>query len=1268
MIVERFKADIAVVGMSCLFPGAPDPESFWRNILAGKSAIGPAPAGWAWGSAMLDPESESIDRIYTDHGGFLGDLARFDPRRHGTMPISVAGGEPDQFLALEASMRALEDAGLAGEKLDGERTGIVLGHGIHAHRASVNGIQHGWTLQQTENLLSSLKFGGFDQKERQEIRRLLRGHLPTLNVDALPGLVPNMMTGRIANRLGLMGPNYILDAACASSLIAIDAAVMELRRGRADVMLAGGVNTSTSPLVYMVFCQLGALSRDSRIRPFDSAANGTLLGEGLGILVLKRLEDAERAGDRIYAVIKSVGQSSDGRGGGLMAPRKEGQVLAMRRAWAESGLDPNTLGLLECHGTGIPLGDHTEISSLREIFGERKRRIPHIPSGSVKSMIGHCIPAAGAASAIKMIQALHYRVLPPTLCDEVSPLLGLDNTPFYVNTEVTPWLSPGAPRRAAVNSFGFGGVNAHLILEEASGREDATAVFGWRPKESMLIVARGDSPAELVDRLTALSVQSRESGARNTAADCWAGLDSQRGMYRAAVIATEDVMMQRIEECASRIVERPESPFSLRNGLHYDFGERMGMVACLFPGENSQYPGMLRDLAASFPVAFEWLEFIDGLFPEREFRTRELLFPPLKGLPDGQKKELEACLQRVEEGSEAVFAANQALHAMLQWFGVRPDCYLGHSTGETSAIVASGVLVLEKNQVENHIQAMNHAFRKFGASDMPAGILLTVGALTRAEVMALAEEAGDQGVYLTMDNCPNQAVFWGMEEAISALEEKCVAAGAVCARLPLEWPYHTPHVAPLARAFGDLFGRIELSEDSAVRLYSCATASCFPDDAKGFLDTALAQYANRVRFVEAVETLYADGARIFIETGPNTHLSGFVRDILGDRPHRLVSMDHRQRGASGQLPHWLGQLFVWGVPLDETRIASVAAALAKPQLIPWPGRPLSAELPFIHVSDQERDSIRELIGVSAARQKRVELQQVAVTSRARQENGMVRDASALLDHFRMMDEFLSGQLPVTMAALPGGKDSCQDLGHYFPSSLGIELAWYEGLRHVVPDDLDGLAMRWLGDAEMAIWQDRRAAGSPQRRREWLAGRRAAKQAVRAWYWRRYRINLTLRELQIVRGGAGEPVLYLDRKGIPCIPHISLSHKHGVAVAAASLQPLGIDIEPVTGTGDGSDFLETICGPDERALLQQSAEPISARRVWSWKESAAKAGASGLVGREKDFALIRLAGAPDHVSRWVADIAGFGRSWSIHALINGGYYLALALPAEPASKK
>lgn len=457
---------VAIVGMACTFPGSRDLTSFWENICAKRGFISdhPDPASVKY----LDPESRAFERVYSLRGGYLGSLATFDPRGHGIMPADVAHGDGDQFLALRTAMSVIEDAGIDLEAVDRERVEVIIGHSTYFTPANMNWVQTGVALDQTVEVIRELH-PSLSDSEAAKLREKLKDSLPPMTAQTPPTLIPNIIAGRIANRLDLMGASYTLDAACATSHIAIDNAVKDLLTDRCDYALAGATQASCLVLELMLFCAIEGMSRHPELRPFDKNADGTMLGEGVGLLMLRRTRDAKRDGNRIYAVIRGMGIASDGRGKALLAPRLEGQALAIRRAYEAARVEPQTVELMEAHGTGIPLGDVTEIGALRSVFGPRQGSRPTCGVGSIKSMIGHCRSAAGTAGIIKAAMALHHKILPPTLnCEEPNPDLNLADTPFYINTETRPWIRPsgGAPRRAAVSAMGFGGIDAHCVLEE----------------------------------------------------------------------------------------------------------------------------------------------------------------------------------------------------------------------------------------------------------------------------------------------------------------------------------------------------------------------------------------------------------------------------------------------------------------------------------------------------------------------------------------------------------------------------------------------------------------------------------------------------------------------------------------------------------------------------------------------------------------------------------------------------------------------------------
>ncbi|MEO7112765.1 MAG: polyketide synthase, partial [Polyangiaceae bacterium] len=457
---ERRGVDVAVIGMACTFPGARDLPTFWRNIVSGVDAIQDVPAS-RWDRAYYDPTSTSADRFYCKRGGFIDDYADFDAPAFGIMPVAARGSEPDQLLALATAARALRDAGYENRPFSRDKTGVVLGRGNYAGAGRNRLNDYVRTAAQIVTALRAL-LPHVSEEDLARVKDEFQSQLEPVGADCAIGLVPNLTASRISSRLDLHGPAFTVDAACASSLVAVDHACAELVSGRSDMMICGGVQLCHDETFWSVFTQLGALSRGEKIRPFDRRADGLLIGEGVGALILKRREEAENAGDRIYAVIRGTGISSDGHGASAMVPRAEGQLLALERAWSAAGIDRKNVGLIEAHGTATPTGDEVEIRSLRSFFGDDSA--PNVVLGSVKSMIGHTMAAAGVAGLIKTILAVHHRTLPPTLhCDE--PRAELSGSRFRVLAKAEPWSSE-TPRLGGVSAFGFGGINAHVVVEE----------------------------------------------------------------------------------------------------------------------------------------------------------------------------------------------------------------------------------------------------------------------------------------------------------------------------------------------------------------------------------------------------------------------------------------------------------------------------------------------------------------------------------------------------------------------------------------------------------------------------------------------------------------------------------------------------------------------------------------------------------------------------------------------------------------------------------
>jgi acyl transferase domain-containing protein len=459
--------DIAIIGIACRFAGAANVVAFWRNIVAGKSAIGDHPDPQAM--RVLDPSSPRFDRLNTQRGGYLRELNTFTPGAFGLTAEALAGANPDQFMALQLASDALRHAGIARAALPAGRAGLVLGYASPLNAASANWMQHGLVMDQTIALLQRL-FPTAAEAQLSEIRQALKTALPPMHTPGLRSAFGHAIAGQCAAALEISGTACAMDAGAASSLQALRLAMDELRLGRCDLMLAGAVQNCTSLQVLMgLACLLPFTTRDFPC-PLSRDADGTLPGEGGGFLVLKRRRDAEKDGNTIFAVLKGIGLAAGDASALGMRPDPRRLVAAMQLGQDEAGVDPATIGLVEAHGSAVPREDQMEIHALRQVFPDRTEPTPRILVGSIKAQIGHCFAAAGLAGVVKAALALHHRILPPMVlaASRLHARLGHASSPFYIDAAPRPWVMGRRqpPRRAAVTAFDCACVHAHAVLEE----------------------------------------------------------------------------------------------------------------------------------------------------------------------------------------------------------------------------------------------------------------------------------------------------------------------------------------------------------------------------------------------------------------------------------------------------------------------------------------------------------------------------------------------------------------------------------------------------------------------------------------------------------------------------------------------------------------------------------------------------------------------------------------------------------------------------------
>ncbi|MEV6872376.1 SDR family NAD(P)-dependent oxidoreductase [Amycolatopsis sp. NPDC051128] len=887
--------DIAIVGMACMFPQAPDLATFWANVLAGADAVTEVPPQ-RWDTELYYDADGQGERTPSRWGGFLPEIG-FDPLRYGIPPSSLASIEPVQLLALEAARRALADAGYADRAFDRARTSVVFG------------AEAGSDLSNAMTLRTVLP------SYLGELPPALDERLPRITDDSFPGVLANVIAGRIANRLDLGGANYTVDAACASSLTAVDVACKELTAGTSDLVLCGGADLHNGINDYLLFASAHALSPTGRSATFDSAADGIALGEGVGCVALKRLADAERDGDRVYAVIKGVGAASDGRALGLTAPRPEGQHTALTRAYRNAGVSPARVGLVEAHGTGTVVGDRTELGTLTKVFTEAGAAPGGCTIGSVKSQIGHTKCAAGLAGLIKTALALHTGVKPPTLhLSSPNPAWDPGTSPFVFQSAAQPWAAPPAERFAGVSAFGFGGTNFHVVLGAHDSVPPAQAADEW-PAE-LFLFATDAAARDLLALAEDVPAGHRPWRLRDLALSA-----SRRAEGRPVRLAVVASTVDELTGLLRRALDGRDVPGVYRAGP-----AEPGEVAVLFPGQGSQRPGMFAELFVTFPELQRYLR----LDPP----TADVVFGPA-AFGEQARQNAADRVTDTRVAQPALGLAGLAAFRLLTRAGVRPGMVGGHSYGELTALAAAGALTPEALLHASHARA-GAIVDAVPDGDPGAMAAVSAGAAETGKVLA---DAGLAAVVLANHNSPEQTVISGPTADVEAAVGQLRAAGLGAKRIRVACAFHSPLVAPAGEAFGRALGAIGVVRP-AVPVYGNRTAGPYPADPDEIRGELAAQLGAPVRFVEQVEAMYAAGARVFVEAGPGAVLARQVGAILGDRPHRTVGFE--QPGRRG-LPGFLGalaQLAVAGVAVEtgwlfRGRDAVDAAATPRPKCPGW---------------------------------------------------------------------------------------------------------------------------------------------------------------------------------------------------------------------------------------------------------------------------------------------------------------------------------------------
>ncbi len=894
--------DIAIIGIACHYPKAGSLRAYWRNILACRDAVTEVPLDhWDW--RLYFQEQPEPGRITSKWGGFLDDIP-FDPLRYGMPPATLDSIEPLQLMLLEAVREALGDAGYSRRPFERERTCVVLGAGGGAAQRSM-----AYALQAYLPLLETVP--GLEGRA-QEILEKCKERLPQWTEDTFPGILLNVAAGRVANRFDLGGSCFSVDAACGSSLAAVYLATRELQSGASDMAVVMGGDTVQNPFTYMLFSGTNTFSRRGRCRPFDRDADGIVISEGVGVVVLKRLSDAQRDGDRIYAVIKGVGSSSDGKGLGLTAPRPEGQERALRRAYEAAGVSPARVGYWEAHGTGTVAGDRSEVASAGRLLSEHGAEQRCCALGSVKSMIGHTKCAAGLAGLISATMALHHKIRPPLLVNQPNPKADFEHSPFFLNTKARPWVhGKPEPRCAAVSAFGFGGTNFHAVLEEYTGEFLGRPCAGSDAWPAELFVFRCASRQALSDEVHACR-EALAAGARPDPADLAASLwhaCSPRASdpVLAMVAASLDELAERLDR-ALAILEGDQPAAADPRGIY--FVERPsasgGKLAVLFPGQGTQYPDMLAQLGMAFPVVRRTFDEAEAvLMGELESPLGSLIYPPSPFSAEEEQAASEA-LARADVAQPAVGAAAVAVWRVLQEFGLKADCFAGHSYGDLVALAAAGAM--ELGELIHLSWQRGRVMRQLSAK----GTMLAVDAGADECRQALA---GAEGVTLANFNAPHQTVISGTDQALEAARAALERQGLRSRLLDVRGAFHSPQMARAAEAWREVLAQFPLRAPSA-GAFSNTTAAEFPDEPAAIAELLVRHMTSPVRFADEIEALYREGVRVFVEVGPQGVLTGLIGQILGDRPHLAAASNRRGRDDLVQLEHLLAQLLAHGQELS----------------------------------------------------------------------------------------------------------------------------------------------------------------------------------------------------------------------------------------------------------------------------------------------------------------------------------------------------------------
>lgn len=902
---------IAIVGVGAVLPDAPNVPAFWENVKSGRYSITEITPD-RWDPALYyDADPSAPDKTYSKIGGWVREFD-WDPMKWRlALPPRVVDAMDDAHKwAIACTREALNDYGYPKRPLNPDRTAVILGMAMAGERHYTTALRI-YFPEYARELSESASFAALPEALQHDINRELHQRiaklLPEITEDSMPGELSNCMAGRIANLYNFHGPNYTTDAACASAIAAISSAVEGLVQNDFDVAVTGGIDRNMGASSFIKFCKIGALSATGT-RPYAEGADGFVMGEGAAVFLMKRLADAERDGDRIYAVLRGIGGSSDGKGKGITAPNPIGQKFCLERAWQNAGLSPATATLIEGHGTSTRVGDVVEVQSMIDALSGGHLPAGSVALGSVKSNIGHLKGAAGAAGLLKATLALRDKVLPPSLhFEHPNPDIDFARSPLYVNTELKPWTATAeGVRRAGVSAFGFGGTNFHAVLEEyiphrldgngkrlvamteapagtiggglqakEAARASSIEASFKKPLRGALLIG-ADSEAALIDRVRALrkAAEAGQAPAPAAPAQCDLSAAERLAIDYADAAELADKSSKALKALSAN---QPAVWKALRaQGIFRGRG-LAAKVAFLYTGQGSQYVNMLKELRAAEPIVAE-------TFADADHVMTPLLGKPLSefifvdhGNGEAVAK-AEDDLRQTAITQPAVLAADLALTRLLAAYGVRPDMTMGHSLGEYGALVAAGGLPFD-----DALEAVSARGREMTRVSMEDNGRMAAVFAPLSEIERILKTI-DGYVVIANINSNSQAVIGGASKPVEAAMEVFEKAGYNAVALPVSHAFHTSIVAPASEPLRRMLERLRLAPPR-IPIVANVTGEFYPRGSGAvpeMLDILSRQVASPVQFVKGLRTLYEAGARVFVEVGPKKALQGFADDVLGE--------------------------------------------------------------------------------------------------------------------------------------------------------------------------------------------------------------------------------------------------------------------------------------------------------------------------------------------------------------------------------------------------